>query len=412
MLRGGQVRAMYELRGSGQSIRGIARELGVARNTVRKYLRPPGIPKARPPAKRVSKLEPFRKYIEQRLAHGVDNCVVLLREIREQGYTGGYTILKELVQPSRRQCLAKATMRFETEPGEQAQVDFGRYRYMTPEGRERWTWAFVMVLAWSRALYVEFVDRADTPSFIRCHVHAFEHFGGVPRRCLFDNTKLVVLRRDREGRPVWNERFIDFSACVGFDVKLCRPYRARTKGKIERGVGYVKRNFWPSARFVDLDDLNRQGMHWVLSVADARVHGTTHERPADRLVIEREKLSEVPGRPRLAVFLREERKVGRDGFVRYGGAWYGVPWTWAGRTVQLDAEEDTVAIFCGEERLALHPLATHSGQRQTIPGQWRGLPVGNDKPRRSPLAFQLAAPEVERRSLHEYAALVEEVTAR
>jgi transposase len=411
MLRGGEVRAMYELKGKGESIRGIARELGLSRNTVRKYLRSPEIPKARPPAKRVSKLEPYKEYIERRLSHGVDNCVVLLREIREHGYTGGYTILKDFVQPGRRRCVAQATMRFETEPGEQAQVDFGRYRYRTPEGHERWTWAFVMILGWSRALYVEFVERADTVTFVRCHIHAFEHFGGVPQRCLYDNTKLVVLRRDREGHPVWNERFIDFSACVGFDVKLCRPYRARTKGKIERGVGYVKHNFWPSAQFVDIEDLNRQGMHWAASVADVRVHGTTHERPLDRLVIERGRLAAVPGRSRLTVFLREERKVGRDGFVRYAGAWYGVPWTWAGRIVQLDVGSDTVAIFCDEERLALHPRAGHNGQRQTLPGQWRGLPAGNEKPRRSPLAFQLAAPEVERRSLYEYAALVEEVRA-
>jgi transposase len=160
-----------------------------------------------------------------------------LREIREQGYTGGYTILKDLVQPSRRRRVAQATMRFETEPGEQAQVDFGRYRYRTPEGRERWAWAFVMVLGWSRAVFVEFVERADTATLIRCHIHAFEHFRGVPQRCLYDNTKLVVLRRDSEGRPVWNERFADFSACVGFDVKLCRPYRARTKGKIDAASG-------------------------------------------------------------------------------------------------------------------------------------------------------------------------------
>jgi transposase len=409
MLRGGEVRAMYELSGKGQSVRGIARELGLSRNTVRKYLRSPEIPKAGPPARRVSKLEPYRQYIEQRLAHGVDNCVVLLREIHEQGYTGGYTILKDLVQPSRRRRVAQATMRFETEPGEQAQVDFGRYQYMTPEGREHWAWAFVMILGWSRALYVEFVERADTATFIRCHIHAFEHFGGVPQRCLYDNTKLVVLHRDREGHPVWNEKFIDFSACVGFDLRLCRPRRAQTKGKIERGVGYVEHNFWPSARFVDIEDLNRQGMHWAASVADVRVHGTTHERPADRLAIERGHLAAVPGRSRLTVFLREERKVGRDGFVRYGGAWYGVPWTWAGQIVQLDAGKDTVTIFSGEERLALHPRAGHSGQRQTIPGQWRGLPVSDAKPRRSPLAFQIAVPEVECRSLYEYAALVEEV---
>lgn len=134
-------------------------------------------------------------------------------------------------------------MRYETAPGEQAQVDFGRYTYLTPQGEERRVWAFVMVLSWSRALYVEFVERADTATFLRCHVHAFEHFGGIPQRCLYDNTKLVVLRRDSEGRPVWNERYLDFSSALGFEARLCQPYRARTKGKVERGVGYVEQNF-------------------------------------------------------------------------------------------------------------------------------------------------------------------------
>lgn len=412
MLRGGQVRAMYELKGKGQSIRGIAREVGVSRNTVRKYLRASEIPKAKPRARRGSKLNPYKEYLEERLSHGVDNCMVLLREIRERGYTGGYTILKDYVQPLRRKRTSLATMRYETAPGEQAQVDFGRYTYLTPQGEERRVWVFVMVLSWSRALYVEFVDRADTTTFLRCHVHGFEHFGGIPQRCLYDNTKLVVLRRDGEGRPVWNERFVDFSGALGFEVKLCRPYRAQTKGKVERGVGYVEGNFWPSARFVDLVDLNRQGAQWVATVADVRIHGTTHERPVDRLEEDRASLAPLPERSRLASFLRDERKVGRDGYVRYGSAWYGVPWRWAGCTVQIETEGDMVSIFSGGERLALHPRAQRSGQRQTVPGQWEGLPRGGEKRRRSPVAFQVERVEVEQRSLWEYATVAEEVMMR
>jgi transposase len=348
MLRGGKVRVMYELKGNGQSIRGIARELRISRNTVRKYLRAREIPKAKPRPRRGSKLDPYKEYLEERLSHGVDNCVVLLREIREQGYTGGYTILKDYVQPSRRKQTSTATMRYETAPGEQAQVDFGRYTYLTPEGEKRQVWAFVMVLSWSRALYVEFVERADTATFLRCHVHGFEHFGGIPRRCLYDNTKLVVLRRGAEGRPVWNERFVDFSTALGFEVTLCRPYRAQTKGKVERGVGYVEGNFWPSARFVDLADLNRQAAQWVSTVADVRIHGTTHERPVDRLEKDRASLTAMVDRSRVASFLRDERKVGCDGYVRYGSAWYGVPWRWAGCVVQIEAEGDMVSIFSAQ----------------------------------------------------------------
>ena len=142
MLRGGKVRVMYDLQGQGQSIRGIARELGISRNTVRKYLRANEIPKAKPRPRRGSKLDPYKEYLEERLSHGVDNCIVLLREIREQGYTGGYTILKDYVQPSRRKRTSQATMRYETAPGEQAQVDFGRYTYLTPEGDKHYiAWA-------------------------------------------------------------------------------------------------------------------------------------------------------------------------------------------------------------------------------------------------------------------------------
>jgi transposase len=127
--------------------------LGISRNTVRKYLRAPEVPKSKPRAKRGSKLDPYKDYIRKRLAEGVENCVVLLREIRQLGYSGGYSILKAYVHPFRqRRCNPQATVRFETEPGEQAQVDFGRYRYRTPDGKVRHIWAFVMVLGWSRAI--------------------------------------------------------------------------------------------------------------------------------------------------------------------------------------------------------------------------------------------------------------------
>ncbi len=173
--------------------------------------------------------------------------MVLLREVRARGYSGGYTILKEYVQPRRRRRQPRATVRFETGPGEQAQVDWGRLSYITEDGRKRRVWAFVMVLSWSRALYVEFVRRADVATFMRFHVNAFEYFGSVPRRCLYDNAKVVVLGRDDAGRPEWNSRMLDFALRVGFEMRLCRPYRAQTKGKIESGVKYVRRNLWPTS---------------------------------------------------------------------------------------------------------------------------------------------------------------------
>ena len=121
-------------------------------------------------------------------------------------------------------------------------------------------------------------------TFLRCHVNAFAHLGGVPRRCLYDNAKVVVLGREEDGRPRWNPRFLDFALRVGFDSRLCRPYRPQTKGRVESGIKYLWNNFWPSARFTDLADLNRQVREWFSCVADIRVHGTTGERPKDRLL--------------------------------------------------------------------------------------------------------------------------------
>ena len=218
MLRGGTVRELYEMKGQGRSIRGIARELRISRNLVRKYLRSPGVPKEKRRRHRGSKLDPYTEYIDGRLSDGLENCVVLLRELRVRGYRGGYTILKEYVQPRRRRRQPQATMRFETGPGEQAQVDWGSLSYITEDGRKRRVWAFVMVLSWSRAIYVEFVRRADVATFMRCHINAFEYFGGAPRRCLYDNAKVVVLGRDESGRPsgiveCWTSRCESASRC-------------------------------------------------------------------------------------------------------------------------------------------------------------------------------------------------------
>lgn len=406
MLGGGKLKSIYELSGEGQSIRSISRNLSISRNTVRKYLRSPGIPQAKPRPKRPSKLDPYKEHLQQRLSEGVDNGVVLLDEIREQGYTGGYTILKDYLQPYRRTAPPKATVRFETEPGEQAQVDFGLFKYKTPDGKTKRVWGFSMVLSWSRAMYVEFVNRADVSTFIKCHINAFSHLGGIPRNCLYDNTKAVVLGRDESG-VIWNQKFLDFSLRMGFNTRLCRPYRPRTKGRVESSIKYIRRNFWPRARFMDLNDLNRQAQSWRESIANVRIHGTTHERPIDRLLKELESLSPMPAMDRVTPFLREERIVGRDGFVQWERSWYGVSWKWASQKVQVQRKNDVVEIWAGDQRLAIHPCATKPGQRFPIPGQWQGLKEASDFPRKEPLAVQLPYVEVEKRSLEVYGHLLE-----
>ena len=401
MLKVGDVKEVYEMKGAGRSVRGIARELGIARNTVRRYLHAPEAMRPGPRRRRSSKLDVYVAYVERRLGEGLENCVVLHRELRERGYDGGYSILKAYVSPRRRR-EPRATMRFETEPGEQAQVDWGSFNYLGADGRRHRLWAFVMVLGWSRALYVEFVRRADVASFMQCHVNAFDYFGGVPRRCLYDNAKVVVLGRDADGRPEWNRRMLDLSLRIGFELRVCQPYRAQTKGKVESGVKYVRGNLWPSIRFTDDADLNRQSLEWCDSVANRRVHGTTGRRPWEMLAEERVHLGELPERSALAPYLRDDRRVAHDGYVHWEGSRYGVPWRWAGATVQVGQRSGTVEIWAGDQRLAVHPRAEHPGQRFTAPGQWEGLPRGDGRPQQEAVAVQVTVGEVERRSLDVY----------
>ena len=396
------MKEIYEMKGAGRSIRGIAEDLGVARNTVRRYLKSPEAMRPRQRARRTSKLDSYTEYVDRRLDDGLENCVVLHRELQALGYDGGYSILKSYVSPRRRRRQPEATMRFETAPGEQAQVDWGSLAYLDEDGKKRRIWVFVMTLGWSRACYVELVRRADTAAFIQCHVNAFEYLGGVPRRCLYDNAKVVTLGRDEEKQPIWNQRMLDFAMRVGFETRLCQPYRAQTKGKVESGVKYVKGNMWPSIRFTDDADVNRQGLEWCDSVANRRIHGTTHRVPWEMLAEERAHLGRLPGRASLAPYLREDRKVARDGFVSWEGSRYGVHWKWVGRIVQVGQRQGTVEIWVGDERIAVHPRAQRLGQRFILPGQWQGLARGDGRPRPEAMAVQIPVGDVERRSLDVY----------
>lgn len=396
------MKQIYDLKGQGLSARAIARQLGIARNTVLRYLRSPEAIRPQPRPLRGSKLDPYTDHIDQRLSEGLENCRVLLREIRELGYDGGYTTVADYVRPRRQARQPQATVRFETAPGEQGQVDWGSFSYVDGKGRRHRVWAFVMVLSWSRTLFVEFVRRADTASFIQCHVNAFEYFGGVPRRCLYDNAKVVTLGRDEKGRIEWNRRMLDFSLRVGFELRVCRPYRAQTKGKVESGVKYVRGNMWPSLRFVDDVDLNRQALQWCDEVANQRTHGTTGRPPRAMLAEELAHLGPIPERGSLAPYLREDRRVSRDGYVNWEGSRYGVPWQWSGATVQVGQRLGMVEVWAGDQRVAVHPRAQRSGQRFTLPGQWEGLPMGDQRPRAQALAVQVPVGQVERRPLDVY----------
>lgn len=285
----------------GMGIREIARQMGCSRNTVKRYLREAEAQRYGPRPPRPTKLDAFKPYLRERIEaarpHWIP-AVVLLREIRERGYAGGLTQLKAYIGPLKAG-RPDPVVRFETAPGEQMQVDFTVIR----RGREPLL-AFVATLGYSRASWVRFTSREDTATLVACLREAFAAFGGVPRHVLFDNAKSVIIDRDSygEGMHRWNPALLDLAEGWGFSLRVCRPYRARTKGKVERFNGYLKGSFLvPLAASLkaaglklDVDAANAHIGRWLTEVANARIHGTTGERPDRRLAIEQAALLALP----------------------------------------------------------------------------------------------------------------------
>jgi transposase len=269
---------------AGASISRIAREFGISRNTVKATLRRDGPPEYhRKPMP--SKLDPYKDYVRERLREFPELSVRrLFDEISALGYAGGISILKDFTRPYR--VPRKHTVvRFETPPGEQAQVDYAELGIHEIHGLPTRVYAFTMVLSFSRCLYVEFAESCATDAFLSAHARAFAYFGGMPRRVLYDNAKVVALVHSRTV-VTFNEALMDFAGRFGFRPQLCRPARPQTKGKVERAIGYVKDAFLVGRTFHDIDDMNTQVLAWLEAEANVREHATTGERPADRLVRE------------------------------------------------------------------------------------------------------------------------------
>jgi transposase len=275
----------------------------LSRNTVRRYLRGGEAAAVRKtPAKRAEKLDPFKAYIRDRVAAAAPDAipaVVLFRELRARGYDGCETRVKDFVRGLRTTPVPDPVVRFETEPGRQMQADWAT----VGRGAGRLC-VFVATLGWSRAAYVEFCEDERIETLIRCHEHAFAAFGGVSREVLLDNMKTVVLERDAygAGRHRFHPGFLDYAGHAGFLPRLCRPYRACTKGKVERFIRYLKSSFWvpftagmkQAGVVPDHHAANSAVSRWLREVANARIHGTTGEVPAARLLVERQELQQLP----------------------------------------------------------------------------------------------------------------------
>jgi transposase len=399
MLRSGIVISLHTMRAEGKSIREIARQTGHSRNTVRRYLRGEFTPEKGTRKSRGSKLDPFKPFLQERLQEGIYNCEVLFELLREKGYNGGRTILKDYVKDFRPPKQVPAVLRYETKPGEYAQVDWGLCEYVDQDGNVRKVPVFVMVLGYSRATYIEFTKRCDIYSFLRCLIHAFEYFGGIPKVMLTDQMKTVVLGMGDDRKPRWHSLFADFAAAIGLVPKVCKVRRPETKGKVERGVQYVKNNFLPGKRFVDLQDLNQQALFWCEKI-NRRIHGTTGERPTDRL--REEDLSPIPSFDRWEKYLHEPRQVSRDGFVSYDGVRYGVPWRYSGREVTVREVNGWVEIWADGSCISRHQKVYRSRATVFCENQYAGITTAQGYAYPRPQARQISSQQVEVRSLDVY----------
>ena len=300
---------MKVLKKQGKSIRQISRETGRSRNTVRKSLRTKELPKYSGRPQIASKLDSYKGYLRKRVEEAQPYFLpapVLLKEIQEQGYQGRLTILKDFLRTFRKK-EEKPVQRYETEPGEQMQVDWVVLR----RGANPLS-AFIGVLGHSRKSYTEFTQSEDELTLLRCHQNAFEYFGGVPKKVLYDNMKTVVIERDKygKGNHGFQKTFLDFSKHEGFSPKLCHPYRPQTKGKVERFGGYLKHNFYyplitKEGEDIPLGKLNYEAKKWLKEVADPRRLREKKSTPSKLFEKEKDHLQSLPP-PYLGMIMKFE----------------------------------------------------------------------------------------------------------
>lgn len=367
MIQLGDLIVILDLRRQGLSISAIARRTGRDPKTVRKYIERGLEPPAYSPrqAGRPSKLAPYLDYLRQRVAAFPElSAVRLHREIRERGYSGAYTAVKRFVAAVRPQNGPKPfEVRFETPAGQQAQVDFARFvtEFTDDPGVTRIVWLFSLVLGHSRFIFARFVMHQDLQTLLRCHMQAFAAIGGVPIEILYDRMKTAVIGEDGDGHIVYNRSLLALAQHYGFLPKACRPYRAKTKGKVERPFSYIRQDFFLARTFRNLDDLNAQLVDWLATVANVRVHGTTQRIVTEAFAAEQTELQSLPAMP-FDALLKLERRVSHDGLVSIGGNYYSVP-DRTRRVVEVHQLPDIIRILDQGRLVAVHPVL--EGRRRT-----------------------------------------------
>lgn len=366
MLQPEEVAAMMRLHGLGWGAKRLAREFGCSRNTARRYVRAGGAIAYRQPERR-SAFDGLDDWLRERFFRHDGNADVIRQELAsEHGIVIGLRSVELKVRPWRRELLARkrATVRFETPPGRQLQIDFGETRVWIGDERLR-VYLFVATLGYSRRLHIRASLRQGQADWFAGMEGAFLRFGGVPAEILLDNAKAVVEHHDATTREVrFNGRLHAFARYWGFAPRACAPYRARTKGKDERGVGYVKKNAVAGRRFANWAMFEAHLDQWTREIADRRVHGTTGVAPSERFAGEAEALRPLGGRAPFGQLRDLVRKVQADCAIDLDTNSYSVPWRLIGESVQIVVLGGRVVVRHAGQVVADHPLC--AGRRQRI----------------------------------------------
>ena len=376
MLEPEVVDRIRELSGQGLGSKRIARLLGVSRNSVRRYLAGATVGFQERPAARRLDGATLREVHDLFGTVAEGNAVVIQQELASRGIHVELRTLQRAVATQRQEERAEAlaTVRFETPPGQQIQIDFGE-KVVRIAGQPVKVYLMTAVLGYSRRLYCRAFLAQRQDDWLEGLDGAFRHFGGLTEQILCDNASPLVISHDRQsGQVVWNPGFEAFCRDRGLTAKACRPRRARTKGKIERGVGYVKHNALAGRSFASFEELQRHLARWMVEVADRRIHGTTKEQPAVRFDRdERQALRPLPSRPLVVRTRRLKRRVSADCFVDIDTIRYSVPYRHVRETVEVVVKEEEVEIWLRGTCIAKHSRGHEPHALVRNPAHFEGL---------------------------------------
>jgi len=351
----------------GLSYREIQRITGVDRRTVKKFAKNPElIGGSRKVSERASKLDEFKPQIEKWLTDDPKYKASWIHDqLRKLGYTGGRTIVRDLVQDLKAENRRIAYVRFETEPGRQGQVDFGDFKVEMPDGSEKTYYMFSMVLGYSRGMYAEYLEKCDMVSFLDVHQRAFLQLGGVPAEILYDRMRNVFIRK-LSGTAEFTQGLMTIANHYGFTPDVAPAYSPWVKGKVERPMDFIREGFWRGYAFTDRKTANRDLLLWLDEKAQ-RIHGTTKEKVSDRHEREKAFLMALP--PTFCdVSVRLYRKVHKDCTISVDGSRYEVPHKLVGKKIIARMRDGILRIFDGDTLMATRPESDQKGKLVQLPG--------------------------------------------